>query len=226
MKVFVINLKSRPDKWLQMKKQLDQRLINYERFDAVIGKELKNVDLSIRAESVLKLKKKKSQLDIDCWGHVGSYLSHYALWQRCVQEAQPIIILEDDVILNSNFTLSLPNVDFLSLGQEKVNYTLIKQCKTWTEGGQVYVGAWAYMLSPKTAAEFIKYAFPIDMAIDFYMQAILAKVNIPFQICTMVKPNPSLKSDLNHYPLESDSRLFFYIIIILLVGNFIYTMIK
>jgi hypothetical protein len=117
-------------------------------------------------------------------------------------------------------------VDFLSLGQEKVKYTQITQCKTWTDGGQVYVGAWAYMLTPKTASEFIKYAFPIDMAIDFYMQAILTKSNIPFQILTMVKPNPSLKSDLDHYPLESDNKLFLYIILLLLVGNFIYCMIK
>ena len=225
MKVFIINLKSRTDKWQQMQKQLDQRFIKYERFDAVNGKELTNVDLSIRAESVLKLKKKKSQLDIDCWGHVGSYLSHYALWHRCLKEVEPIVILEDDVILHSNFTLDLPNVDFLSLGQEKIQINKKQEFKTWTNGGHVYVGAWAYMLTPKTAAEFIKYAFPIDMAIDFYMQAILAKANIPFQILTMVKPNPSFKSDLQHYPLESDNT-FLYIILILLVGNFLYQMLK
>ncbi len=37
----------------------------------------------------------------------GCYLSHYLLWKECVKTNQPIVILEDDVALESNFTQAL-----------------------------------------------------------------------------------------------------------------------
>ncbi|GAA7264585.1 hypothetical protein Kyoto98A_07180 [Helicobacter pylori] len=33
----------------------------------------------------------------------GCYLSHYLLWKECVKTNQPVVILEDDVVLESNF---------------------------------------------------------------------------------------------------------------------------
>ncbi len=37
----------------------------------------------------------------------GCYLSHYLLWKECTKTNQPIIILEDDVVLESNFMQAL-----------------------------------------------------------------------------------------------------------------------
>ncbi|GAA7584378.1 hypothetical protein HpBHB46_08750 [Helicobacter pylori] len=37
----------------------------------------------------------------------GCYLSHYLLWKECVKTNQPIVILEDDVALEPNFTQAL-----------------------------------------------------------------------------------------------------------------------
>ncbi|WP_154213226.1 glycosyltransferase family 25 protein [Helicobacter pylori] len=37
----------------------------------------------------------------------GCYLSHYFLWKECVKLNQPIVILEDDAILESNFIQAL-----------------------------------------------------------------------------------------------------------------------
>ncbi len=37
----------------------------------------------------------------------GCYLSHYFLWKECVKTNQPIVILEDDVTLESNFMQAL-----------------------------------------------------------------------------------------------------------------------
>ncbi|WRD59561.1 glycosyltransferase family 25 protein [Helicobacter pylori] len=37
----------------------------------------------------------------------GCYLSHYLLWKECVKTNQPVIILEDDVALESNFMQAL-----------------------------------------------------------------------------------------------------------------------
>nr|WP_232261075.1 glycosyltransferase family 25 protein [Helicobacter pylori] len=37
----------------------------------------------------------------------GCYLSHYLLWKECVKTNQPIVILEDDIALESNFMQAL-----------------------------------------------------------------------------------------------------------------------
>ncbi|GAB0017796.1 hypothetical protein VN1335_14350 [Helicobacter pylori] len=37
----------------------------------------------------------------------GCYLSHYLLWKECVKTNQPVVILEDDVMLESNFMQAL-----------------------------------------------------------------------------------------------------------------------
>ncbi|GAA8323733.1 hypothetical protein HpDR26_01370 [Helicobacter pylori] len=37
----------------------------------------------------------------------GCYLSHYLLWKECVKSNQPVVILEDDVALESNFMQAL-----------------------------------------------------------------------------------------------------------------------
>ncbi len=37
----------------------------------------------------------------------GCYLSHYLLWKECVKTNQPVVILEDDAMLESNFTQAL-----------------------------------------------------------------------------------------------------------------------
>ncbi|WQT63192.1 glycosyltransferase family 25 protein [Helicobacter pylori] len=38
---------------------------------------------------------------------LGCYLSHYLLWKECVKTNQPVVILEDDVALESNFMQAL-----------------------------------------------------------------------------------------------------------------------
>ncbi len=38
---------------------------------------------------------------------LGCYLSHYLLWKECVKLNQPVVILEDDVTLESNFMQAL-----------------------------------------------------------------------------------------------------------------------
>ncbi|WQV60808.1 glycosyltransferase family 25 protein [Helicobacter pylori] len=47
-----------------------------------------------------------------CYGELlpqefGCYLSHYLLWKECVKLNQPVVILEDDVALESNFMQAL-----------------------------------------------------------------------------------------------------------------------
>ncbi|WQZ18874.1 glycosyltransferase family 25 protein [Helicobacter pylori] len=88
----------------------------------------------------------------------GCYLSHYFLWKECVKTNQPVVILEDDVVLESNFMQALEDClkspfDFVRLyghywGGHKTNlhalpiYTEIEEAevpieKTPTENHEV-----------------------------------------------------------------------------------------
>ncbi|MFP6261544.1 glycosyltransferase family 25 protein [Helicobacter pylori] len=84
---------------------------------------------------------------------LGCYLSHYLLWKECVKTNQPIVILEDDVALESNFMQALEDClkspfDFVRLyghywGGHKTNlhslpiYTEAEAPETPTENHEV-----------------------------------------------------------------------------------------
>ncbi|MGT0057444.1 glycosyltransferase family 25 protein [Helicobacter pylori] len=83
----------------------------------------------------------------------GCYLSHYLLWKECVKTNQPIVILEDDVALESNFMQALEDClkspfDFVRLyghywGGHKTNlctlpiYTEIEEVEALIEKHEV-----------------------------------------------------------------------------------------
>ncbi len=79
----------------------------------------------------------------------GCYLSHYLLWKECVKTNQPVVILEDDVVLEPNFMQALEDClkspfDFVRLyghywGGHKTNlralpiYTEAEEADYYTE---------------------------------------------------------------------------------------------
>ncbi len=83
----------------------------------------------------------------------GCYLSHYLLWKECVKTNQPVVILEDDVTLESNFMQALEDClkspfDFVRLyghywGGHKTNlhslpiYTETEEAKASMENYEV-----------------------------------------------------------------------------------------
>ncbi|WRD01896.1 glycosyltransferase family 25 protein [Helicobacter pylori] len=76
----------------------------------------------------------------------GCYLSHYLLWKECVKTNQPVVILEDDVTLESNFMQALEDClkspfDFVRLyghywGGHKTN---LNSLPIYTEAEEVEV---------------------------------------------------------------------------------------
>ncbi|WQT45419.1 glycosyltransferase family 25 protein [Helicobacter pylori] len=83
----------------------------------------------------------------------GCYLSHYLLWKECVKTDQPVVILEDDVVLEPNFMQALEDClkspfDFVRLyghywGGHKTNlralpiYTEIEEAEAPIESHEV-----------------------------------------------------------------------------------------
>ena len=102
MKIYVVSLKSSTQRRKSIIKQFQRYNINFEFFDAINGKELseeeitKYCDLKILSENPKWLNR----------GCIGCILSHALIYQRVIDEnLKGAIILEDDMLINSEFKL-------------------------------------------------------------------------------------------------------------------------
>ncbi len=99
-KVYVINLKNRPDRWTDVNKSFKNTGLKLTRWNAVYGKdlseeEIKNVTTPISYHTI-------PHSIIGCW------LSHYNIWKHIVENKETnVLILEDDAYPVDNFTNKL-----------------------------------------------------------------------------------------------------------------------
>jgi len=115
-------------------------------------------------------------------GVVGCFYSHYALWQRCVELKEPIMIFEDDVKFYRNYRpvefdgvliLSLGKSSFLSEPQKTYleNPTDRPSARPWRNFSMP--GASGYAITPDAALGLIKfykpYWYPADNAINQFV---------------------------------------------------------
>jgi GR25 family glycosyltransferase involved in LPS biosynthesis len=115
-------------------------------------------------------------------GVVGCFYSHYALWQRCVELNEPIMIFEDDVKFYRNYRpvdfesvliLSLGKSSFLSEPQKTYleNPTGRPAARPWRNFSMP--GASGYAITPDAALGLIKfyrpYWYPADNAINQFV---------------------------------------------------------
>lgn len=120
-------------------------------------------------------------------GVVGCFYSHYALWKKCVDLNEPIMIFEDDVKFYREWNpVSFEGILILSLGKSSFlsdpyktyleNPTGIPCAVPWRNFSMP--GASGYALTPDAALGLIKfykpYWYPADNAINQYV----AKINI------------------------------------------------
>jgi glycosyl transferase, family 25 len=99
MKLYVISLKRSVERRDHVRGQLDPLPLEYEFFDALDG--------SVGHEAFFDRYDERRYL-INCGrratpGEIGCYASHLALWRLCVELDQPILILEDDFQLTTQF---------------------------------------------------------------------------------------------------------------------------
>jgi len=93
METFLINLKYRQDRLIKFDIQAKREGINYERIEAVNGKEINRKDYWIT-------KKYDDRRSLKS-GEIGVYLSHYKCFEKCKQNLA--LIFEDDAKLCLNF---------------------------------------------------------------------------------------------------------------------------
>ena len=106
VKVWVINLKSRPDRLERISKQLDQMGIIWSRFEAINGEncEKKQLDISVTYGKIGELSD----------GTRACSASHYKCWQEFLcSNAEFGIFLEDDVQLSFDFKNLIEDLSWL-----------------------------------------------------------------------------------------------------------------
>ena len=178
-----------------IKKKSKNIHLDFEFFDAIYGKSLRPEYLTF-----LNLSRKISGLCAHELGpgEIGCFLSHMILWQRHVngvyKDYDRVIIIEDDVILNSvNFyeklnSLIISNPPFAFLGgHTEPSRTRIRGYSS-TDGfyfnmtgpRDLYTSTYAYSLTPETAQEFIYKQIKCLSFIDNWKYLLSGKIEIPF----------------------------------------------
>lgn len=111
---------------------------------------------------------------------IGCYASHLTLWRTCITLNEPIIVLEDDVCLDSQFESAM---SFININVRKLGFIrLEKNCKT--PGPTVSAAghysaqychsspfsAKAYALSPAVAMKFVEASHTFDTPVDKFIK--------------------------------------------------------
>ena len=109
MKLYVISLEESQDRRDKVDAQLEAVNVKYEYFDAV--------RVQNGAEGYFDSYDEEQYL-INCGrvataGEIGCYASHLALWKKCVEFNQPIVIMEDDFCIEENFPAAILEVQKL-----------------------------------------------------------------------------------------------------------------
>lgn len=169
MKIFVINLESRKDRFDHVAKELAPYI--WERFDAVDGKTLTYKNLRDEGFDVFSrwvdplLFRYLTRSEIAC------SMSHFKLWEKCIELDEPIIIFEDDIVLKSelNFSLYKELVDIhglVYLNHKEMREHDALQNGDYTYPCYPYLGS-GYIINPDTAKKLIQPAYkkcliPVD----------------------------------------------------------------
>lgn len=158
-------------------------------------------------------------------GAVGCTMSHNKLWQKCVDNNFPyIIILEDDVDLPDKIT---------SEQLEKITNILSKEKSVYISSdavvGKVVFGTHFCILSNEACKELIKNTFPIDVQTDSYIwnKNNTGKINVENFKLAGQKPHKSSIQDICLKCFLPNGILFYLLIIlgiilIIILGTIFY----
>ncbi len=119
---------------------LGQHGWTYEIFPAVDGHRVTSTDwdrVGVRMMSEGKMSRRP--------GAQGCWLSHFALWQRCVDLDQPIIILEHDALVTGPWPADL------DINTQIIKLYSTAECKVNPAFGRWSKGAHAYTVTPRQA---------------------------------------------------------------------------
>ena len=188
MKTFVINLPDRKDRMQRF--NANNPYLEYETFKAVEGYKVGYEKLLSQGfdtdhnwiDPILKTPLTK--------GEVGCFLSHWHLWNKCIEKNEPIIVLEDDAILTDKFDveeISKLKYDFVYLGWKEMDKSkeinddlVIPVYPYWTL---------AYMIRPEAARVLVNDVIKCNIIpVDEYLPTKMNEIKVAGYKENVVEP--------------------------------------
>ncbi|MEL3901409.1 MAG: glycosyltransferase family 25 protein [Treponema phagedenis] len=169
MKVFIVNLKESIDRRQYMIEEMKKTNLQYEFFDAVNGKDIKNIEEIYDKENAIKAYGRELKL-----GEIGCAMSHLLIYKKMIDEnIEQALIFEDDIIIANDFNrvfseiLKIENDGIILLGQSdtklktKIYFqSITRQYKLKKIFNSSY-GAYGYIICKKAAEKIYSESFPI-----------------------------------------------------------------
>jgi len=185
MKTVVINLESRKDR-LEAFNKNNLKYISYERIEAVNGYDIDYKKLTEDGydtdhnwiDPILKTTITK--------GEVGCFLSHYKLWQRCIESNEPYLILEDDAIIGDRFSydelyklIRGEGYNFIYLGWREMDEDIEKPTINEKYVVPIYpYWTLAYVVTPESARLLVNSEIEQNIIpVDEYLPKMMNKLN-------------------------------------------------
>ena len=170
LKIFVISLQECGDRRAFMIQQLNKLEIEFEFFDAITPTTIPERIANKINDKFRKIFRSRPLSP----GQKGCYVSHYCLWEKCIEIDRPIIILEDDCfVLNSfkdfvaRYQESTKELNYLSLEKhQEINGIINSEKFVYAD---VASGTRGYYLTPFAAQAFLKKSHRIDRAVDNFI---------------------------------------------------------
>lgn len=215
--IFVVNLENSVERKKYISEQLDSMFVNYQIFPAVNGRESKLSILGMYDDDLSQKYRSKSLTK----GQIGCYASHYLLWEKCVELNKPIIIIEDDIIIDkkyfSEFYHLIPELnskyEFIRLSEHrrrKAKFQTIQSIDNLTihRANKGHMSTMGYFLTPDGAKKFLKNSSKWYMAVDIYMDRFWNHDVEPFGLePPCVGEDPKFESDIGYE--QNVTRSFF-----------------
>ena len=187
MKTIVINLPYRTDR---LKTFNENNSIEYELYQAVDGKSISYERLKEQGYDVNHNWTDPILGTTLTKGEVGCFLSHWQIWNKCIEKNESIIVLEDDAILTDRFNMeeieSLP-YDFVYLAYHEMGEK-IKIDDTFSKPVYPY---WtlAYMIRPEAARVLVNNEAKRNiLPVDEYLPTMMKKLNVAGYTDNVVVP--------------------------------------
>jgi glycosyl transferase family 25 len=181
--IWIINLKSKPEKKAFIQNQLTRLNLNGNFFEAVDGntlniQELENTNVINQNASIKAINRILRR------GEIGCSLSHINVWKNFLNsDKEYLLILEDDSILSHNFRINVNDL-FKELTSIKWDcFFLSENCyrfycsecngkqitKNIMRPNNIGVGAYGYIMTKKLIAECLTDVYPLVYPIDNYL---------------------------------------------------------
>jgi glycosyl transferase family 25 len=114
-------------------------------------------------------------------GELACYASHYCMWLECIKLNEPIIVLEDDIIIENHFAEGIKNIissNYSFVKLSSINIYSKDRAKTNHYINKNFIlshkrvdGAQGYYITPFAANAFIKHSRKWYKPVDDYMES-------------------------------------------------------